>query len=125
MRVLHVCTGNSFRSPIAEALTRRFTGHDTESAGIAAVDHIAGRGRELLREDNADQFLKPAPDQVSDRAIHQADLIVCMTDRHYQFLEKRFAPDTETRVWRIEDPINSDVSPEEAYSRIKEKVRRL
>lgn len=126
MRILYVCTGNSFRSTIAEALTRRYCPEmEVESAGTRPADKVAEKAERLLGEDNAVDYLKEKPDKVSQRAVEEADIIICMRDRHYRVLEGRYAPENETRIWRIDDPIRPDIDPEEAYRRIKEKVKQL
>lgn len=125
MRILYICTGNSFRSPVAEALTRKFHPDlEVESAGTQAVDHVAENAKRMLEHENALKYVKPSPDQVSQRAIDDADKIVAMMPEHEEFLMDNFeVPENEVEVWHVEDPINADVKPEEAFVEIREKVR--
>lgn len=125
MRVLYVCTGNSFRSPVAEALTRRYRPDiEVESAGTNSTDHIAENAKELLEEQNAVQFVKPKPDQLSQRALEEADVVVAMTDRHKKYILDNYGVSKEKiEVWDIDDPINSGVSPILAFQRILDRVR--
>ena len=127
MRVLFVCTGNSFRSPVAEALTRRYRPElEVESAGTAAVGHIAENAKEFLAEHDALQYVKPAPDQVSGRALNQASRVVAMTERHKKHILQNFSiPEEKIIVWGINDPITPEVSAEVAFREILENVQQL
>lgn len=127
MRVLFICTGNSFRSPVAEALTRKHhPGLEVESAGTDATDHIAENAKQLLREENSLQYVKPSPDQVSQRAIDEADRVVVMMPEHREYLLDNFDVDPGSiEVWNIRDPVNPGVEPGEAFQEIEEKVGRL
>ncbi len=127
MRLLFVCTGNSFRSPVAEALARRFKPElDVESAGTNPASSVAGNARELLEERDADNFLKPEPECVTQRALDEADIVVVMEQNHEDYLLDNFHIDqSKIKCWGIEDPINPDVSPEESFVEIEEKVKGL
>ncbi|MFB6208620.1 MAG: low molecular weight phosphatase family protein [Candidatus Nanohaloarchaea archaeon] len=126
-RVLYICTGNSFRSPAAEALTRKYYPDlELESAGTEATDHIAKNMKRLLTEEGAIQYVKPQPDQVSERAVNQADRIVCMMPEHREFLMENFDVEEEKiQVWNIEDPIRPHVSVSEAFEQIENEVKNL
>lgn len=125
MRILYVCTGNSYRSPLAEALTRRLHPKlEVESAGIQAVDFVAEVTKNRLKEKEALEFLKPDPDQVSQRALDEADRVVCMMPKHSEYVKRNFEADPEKiTVWDVEDPIHPGVDENESFEEIEEKVR--
>jgi protein-tyrosine phosphatase len=86
MKVLFVCTGNTCRSPMAEALVKKeaarrgIAGHDFQSAGISAepdgrasryaVEAMAARGVDISR--------RPAR-QVDAHMVMNADIVLAMT----------------------------------------------
>lgn len=128
MVVLFVCTGNTCRSPMAEALckaqlARRLNcaieelperGYTVISAGVAAypgcaaspeaVEVVAERGGELSRHSSR---------QITDALVAQADLILAMTREHRLALLNAF-PDVAERTHllhrageNITDPIGA------------------
>lgn len=126
MRILYICTGNAFRSPAAEALTRKYRPElEVESAGTDGASHIPDNVKELLEEEGALKYVKEEPEVVSQRAIDDADLIIVMMEEHRKHLLDNFDVDTEIRVWDIEDPIKPDISPRRAFSQVKNKVKEL
>lgn len=127
MRLLYVCSGNSFRSPAAEALSRKEQpGLEVESAGTEAIDYIADPTKDYLEEQDAIQFLKPSPDQISERAVEEADLVVCMMPRHRQYVQKNFDAElNDIDVWHVRDGIEPGVEPWSQLRKIHDKVRGL
>ncbi|RNB82031.1 low molecular weight protein arginine phosphatase [Brevibacillus fluminis] len=92
MKVLFVCTGNTCRSPMAEALFRDKTegGFEVKSAGVSA--YVGQRASEHARKvlelrgiahDHAAQ-------RVDDHLIAWADLILTMTHGHKAMIQQYF-----------------------------------
>lgn len=127
MRILYICTGNACRSPVAEALTRKYKPDlEVESAGTEPGENIAENMKKLLEETRALQFIKPFPERVSQRAVEEADKIVAMMPEHKEFLIEKFdAPEEKIDVWNVRDPVNPDVDKREVFEKIKSKIKDL
>lgn len=123
MRVLYVCTGNSFRSPIAEALTRKYHPDlDVESAGTDPADCIAMNGAKLLANADALEYCKEVPDVLTERAIDDADTIIAMQQHHKHHIHDIY-DEYQVHVWNVRDPIHGRVSPEHAFEKIDQLVQ--
>lgn len=127
MRILYICTGNCFRSPTAEALTREYhPEYEVESAGIDPTDFISKPATDFLRDRGAIQFVKPSPDLVSQRALDEADRIVCMMPVHKEGILDNFDVDeSKIEVWNVKDGILPDVDPEDSLNQIDDRVQNL
>ncbi|MFB6116609.1 MAG: hypothetical protein ABEK10_03795 [Candidatus Nanosalina sp.] len=127
MRILYVCTGNSHRSPVAEALTRKYHPElEVESAGTSAVGSISEIAHQEVQGEGAENFLKPEPDQLTVRAVEEADRIVCMMPRHRGYLERNYdVEDKDVEVWDIEDPVNPGINSQKVFREINKNVRKL
>ena len=128
MKVLFVCSGNVYRSPLAEALLRKFRPDwVVDSAGIRLVIPIAEEVKEFLREENAEKFLKNTPEQLSGKRLMDYDVIVAMEDMHKEYVLS-LCPQCKDKivVWNIPDPyIMEKDTMWKIFKQIKKKVLEL
>lgn len=89
MNVLFVCTGNTCRSPMAEAIARDMDmeRHSFRSAGIYAMEgHCASTyAMQVLADNNIKH--NHASSRTTEEAVEWADLILTMTRAHKQMLK--------------------------------------
>jgi len=128
MKVLFVCSGNAHRSPLAEALLKKIRPDwKVESAGIHVAIPISEEARDYLASENAEQYLKNAPESLSYKRLNDYDLIVAMEQRHKEYVLS-VCPECESKivVWNIDDPYFMDKEDAlKVYREIKEKVAEL
>lgn len=128
MKILFVCTGNSYRSPVAEALLKKVRGNlEVESAGTQPAGMIAPNAKKFLERENALEKLKRTPEGIDQKNLEEYDLIVAMKQNHKNEI-LRLYPQMEDRieVWNIDDPIYLPYgSDEEVFEEIKRKVMEL
>lgn len=108
MHILFVCTGNTCRSPMAEALMRHLAKEqsvkvEVRSAGVSAWDgsSMSSHAQQVLRDWNIDgrdfssQSLKPT-------TVEWADLILTLTTGHKQHVLQQF-PEMTEKVFTLKE----------------------
>jgi len=128
MKVLFVCSGNAFRSPLAEALLKKLRPDvEVDSAGLNPVLSISESARRYLAREGAEKHLKKTSEGLDKKALGTYDLIVAMEPMHKDAVSKR-CPECvgRTVVWNIEDPyFMSPGSAEQIFNQIRHKVKAL
>lgn len=124
-RLLFVCTGNTCRSPTAEALAReeaRRRGLDVvcRSAGVAASGGGASSGAARVAEEADLDLSDHRSTQLDPELVEWADLILCMGESHRWQVADRgggekarlvtdFLPEDDPRRGRpVLDPVGGD-----------------
>ncbi len=116
--VLFVCLGNSCRSPMAEAIARRFAPDlwEVSSGGLTPLGYIAEPTIATLAKNNV-----AAEGLVSKAILHvhwqEVDLIINMSGYPK---EQVFEDFDKVEDWPVEDPFGAD---SETYQRIFEEIQ--
>lgn len=128
MKVLFVCSGNAHRSPLAEALLKKLRPDiEVDSAGTHPAIPVSEEAKKYLIKENAEQYLKKAPESLDRKLLYRYSLVIAMEQRHKDAV-LNMCPECERKVvvWNIKDPYF--LPPEHAegiYKQIKEKVTEL
>ena len=102
-KILFVCVGNAYRSPMAEAYAKEWFGeiYHVESAGIRPLGFIPEEVKEVLKEDGVNQNIidelhsKP----IDVQKLEEFDCIIVLSDTYF------FAPkDTKVVFSYVDDP---------------------
>ena len=121
LRVLFLCTGNSGRSQMAEALLRHLTrgAVDVASAGSDPRPEIHPLARRAIRDLLGLEMRGQRPKSVADLGPAGFDVVISVCDRADRSCPV-FPGDPERIRWSIEDPAEASGSEEEragAFSR--------
>jgi protein-tyrosine-phosphatase len=128
MKVLFVCSGNAYRSPVAEALLKKLRPDiNVDSAGTDPAIPISGTAKEYLTRENAEQYLKKSPEGLFGKQLGEYELIVAMEPRHKHVILTK-CPECADKivVWNIDDPyFLPHGHAEKVFKQIKDKVLEL
>lgn len=116
---MFVCTGNTCRSPMAEAIlrarlkARKIKFVDSASAGIDAKNSVAihPNSASCLSEHGID-YSKFKPRQLTHKIIENCFIVVCMTDAQKELLNvfENVYSVTDIAGFEIPDPYGGDLA---------------
>jgi protein-tyrosine phosphatase len=127
MKVLFVCHGNAYRSPLAEALLKKLRPDlKVDSAGLHTAIPVSGEIKEYLRKLNALKYLKDFPESIDEKDFRDYDVIVTM-DQKVRNAVLRKCPDCKNKIvaWNIKDPYFEEQEAKRIFNEIESKVRGL
>lgn len=127
-KVLVLCTGNSCRSIIGEALISKLSNGRLEgvSAGSTPTGHVNPHALEILKKHGID-IAEPRSKSWDEFAGESFRYVITVCDSANQEVCPAFSGDFEKLHWSIPDPADAtgdDVAPafEAAFAMIKTKI---
>lgn len=112
MHIHFVCSGNSYRSRLAEAYLKSRVDDQrivVDSSGIEAEKHKFGNGpicwyaMRLMKRKNLVPYMSWKEQQTTAEVLKDVDLLICMRPVHLDFCQNQLGYRGKFEVWEIPD----------------------
>lgn len=133
MTVHFVCTGNSYRSRLAETYlnSKKINNIKAISSGINTDQTISWIALRIIQNNKLFSHLSASCQQTTGKLLKKGDFTVFMEEKHYKFCENLGFLSNNFEIWGIHDLL-PEMSEEEkikqsdkTFAEIKKKVDKL
>ncbi|WP_245630348.1 low molecular weight protein arginine phosphatase [Amphibacillus sediminis] len=125
MNILFVCTGNTCRSPMAQALLQEKSTYHVKSAGLSAIKGIPTSEGAIKALATKGMSYKGSTQPITANLVEWSDLILTMTIQHKQRLVTKY-PKALDKIYTLKEYVSDEqediwLSLKKAYIKLEEK----